>query len=347
MSKITNGMESNIYWIDLCRVIATLGVIAIHASADSFYQFSTLDTGNWLSANAIDSISRISVPLFFLLSGFLIITPHRSAPSLKGLLRRIQRIALPLIIWSTLFLFYTSYYTRESIDFFSILQSPAMYHLWFVYALLGVYLLIPILQKITDLLVERVDYAIYFLVLFFIVNCLPFYWQGGLYGLVFDKGLPSYAGYFVFGAYFKSYLATKGVSRFQVFIALVAFITSSLITFLYTWMLSDRYDMAIQTAYEYLSPNVFIASISFMVLISQIKTPSFSTQKAVSFVSEKTFVIYFVHVVVLDKISNALASNTELPTGLFIILALIVTFFISLILAIGVRMLPKSRLVFG
>ncbi|WP_447553426.1 acyltransferase [Vreelandella sp. EE22] len=347
MSKDDKKAGAKIYWIDLCRVIATLGVIAIHASATSFHQFSSIGAADWLSANAIGAVSRISVPLFFLISGFLIITPNRDAPSLKGLWRRVQRIGIPLVVWSTVLLSYIYYYDRSTIDIVSIFQKPAMYHLWFVYALFGVYLLLPILQTITEFLIQRRDYALYFLVLFMAVHCVPILLPNQLVNLTFPTGLLGYAGFFIIGGYYKDYLTRHAISRPQLLLALLVFVASTLFTFVYTWMLSVQHGRAIQTAYIYFSPNVFLASLSFMVLISQVTPPRRLFEKAVHFVSERTFIIYFIHVVALEKLSAGFSRYLGLPDLAHLPLTVIATFIVCFLVSIPISKLPKAKILFG
>ena len=60
-------------WADACRLIAMFGVILIHTAAPVFYDYRSISLDAFLTANAIDSLARVSVPLFAMLSGALLL----------------------------------------------------------------------------------------------------------------------------------------------------------------------------------------------------------------------------------------------------------------------------------
>jgi len=66
-------MTEKLSYISVLRIIATIAVIAIHAS--SGYLNSTDIAGfDWKYANLINSFTRFSVPIFVMLSGALLLT---------------------------------------------------------------------------------------------------------------------------------------------------------------------------------------------------------------------------------------------------------------------------------
>jgi surface polysaccharide O-acyltransferase-like enzyme len=52
----------------------------------------------WHVANIIDGISRCSVPLFFMLSGALLL--NKKLETKKFLLGRLKKVAIPFLFWS-------------------------------------------------------------------------------------------------------------------------------------------------------------------------------------------------------------------------------------------------------
>ena len=62
--------------LDFLRAAACLMVVIVHASSDYFY----LDGPQWIAANVYDSIVRCAVPLFFMLSGALLMKRAASEP---------------------------------------------------------------------------------------------------------------------------------------------------------------------------------------------------------------------------------------------------------------------------
>ena len=81
---------------------------------------------NWDVANILNSASRVSVPLFFMISGFLF--GERSAQP-----RHFIRIAACLGFYSAVALIYITLFTSISpgLSLKYLLQKPVFYHLWF------------------------------------------------------------------------------------------------------------------------------------------------------------------------------------------------------------------------
>lgn len=132
-------------WLDWMRVTSIFFVLIIH-STEPFYlggEGSLVETANtafWVSL--FDSFARACVPLFIIASSFLQLPLHSSTG--KFFSRRFVRILIPFIIWTIIYAFVWG----EPIENFSNLLLNFNYaagHLWFVYMLVGVYLLIPML----------------------------------------------------------------------------------------------------------------------------------------------------------------------------------------------------------
>ena len=62
--------KKRIYYFDVLRVIACLAVIMIHTSGT--YVLRNFRTFNFWVRNLFDSLSRIAVPLFVMISGALL-----------------------------------------------------------------------------------------------------------------------------------------------------------------------------------------------------------------------------------------------------------------------------------
>ena len=58
-------------WLDFLRAIACILVVLLHTSAPYLYKIQTIPMRSWHVGNYVDSFTRISVPLFFMISGYL------------------------------------------------------------------------------------------------------------------------------------------------------------------------------------------------------------------------------------------------------------------------------------
>ncbi len=77
-------MQPKIYWIDNLRGIACLMVVMIHTTTRYVTNAHSVSPVTWDIANVLNSASRVSVPLFFMISGYLFFwrTQRPAAPFL-------------------------------------------------------------------------------------------------------------------------------------------------------------------------------------------------------------------------------------------------------------------------
>lgn len=94
-------MERN-YSLDLTRIAAVLAVVMIHVSSAfvSSYEINTLE---FQTANVLDSISRLGVPLFVMISGSLFLDEKRKISTRNLYFKNIKGILFLLYLWSFLY----------------------------------------------------------------------------------------------------------------------------------------------------------------------------------------------------------------------------------------------------
>lgn len=135
-------MQPKINWIDNLRGIACLMVVMIHTTTWYITNAHSISPVNWDIANVLNSASRVSVPLFFMISGYLFFGPRSAQP------RHFWRIALCLLFYSAVALIYIAAFTHINIEgsLKNILQKPVFYHLWFFFAIIVIYLVSPLIE---------------------------------------------------------------------------------------------------------------------------------------------------------------------------------------------------------
>ncbi|NDO82423.1 O-acetyltransferase [Citrobacter sp. NCU1] len=135
-------MQPKIYWIDNLRGIACLMVVMIHTTTWYVTNAQSVSPINWDLANVLNSASRVSVPLFFMISGFLFFGERSAQP------RHFLRIALCLLFYSGVALVYIALFTsiNAELSLKNLLQKPVFYHLWFFFAIAVIYLVSPLIQ---------------------------------------------------------------------------------------------------------------------------------------------------------------------------------------------------------
>lgn len=113
-------LSEKIGWIDNLRAMACMMVVMIHATTYYVTNGAAIGLHNWDIANVLNSLSRVSVPLFFMISGYLFFGDKSAGR------RHFTRIACCILFYSAIALIYIAAFTK--IGFWpslrAILQKP-------------------------------------------------------------------------------------------------------------------------------------------------------------------------------------------------------------------------------
>lgn len=147
MIKPMHEIKQREVWVDWMRVMACFMVMIVH-STEPFYiggdGAQILTRADMFWSALFDSLVRMCVPLFIVASSYLQFPLHYSTGQFFK--RRATRVLVPFVIWTLVYAFYWG----EPVDNLKSLLLNFNYaagHLWFVYMLIGVYLLMPMLSS--------------------------------------------------------------------------------------------------------------------------------------------------------------------------------------------------------
>lgn len=199
---------------DIIRSIAIIFVICIH----SMGQLNAIINAPVMSITYItylllSSVIYMGVPLFVMLSGALLLSKNEEP--YHFLKKRLKRIMTPFFIWSIIVFCldkitaHQSLFIIQSVTEFSIKFLTNGVHgiYWYIYMLIGLYLLTPILQKVfKDNSPKLCNYTITLIILFIIIQKItPSIYEKE--SLLFKYSFPylEYLGYYIGGYYFYAY----------------------------------------------------------------------------------------------------------------------------------------------
>lgn len=141
--------EERIRYIDILRGLATIGVIVIHVSANNWYGY--IGSKDWIIFTIYEGMCKVAVPLFFMISGCLFLSDERNM-TLKYLYKsHILKMIIFLIFWSAVYKFANNIQIIKSGQamlsaFTEILAGNTQIHLWYIYSIIGLYLITPVLK---------------------------------------------------------------------------------------------------------------------------------------------------------------------------------------------------------
>ena len=133
-------------WIDWLRVCACFMVMVVH-STEPFYLGGDgaliLTKADAFWAGLFDCLVRCCVPLFVVASSYLQFPLHYSTGEFFR--RRAVRVLIPFVIWSVFYAFWWGEPVSNLKDLLLNFNYAAG-HLWFIYMLVGLYILMPLLS---------------------------------------------------------------------------------------------------------------------------------------------------------------------------------------------------------
>lgn len=147
-------------WLSVLRVISAGLVIVIHCTAGVVADPALLGTPVWWLGNGAAVVGRTGLAMFFVLSGALLLTDDRTLEILPFYRRRLPRILLLLLCWDALYFLEGVLLGSKPLSLGLFLtellaQKGSKYHLWFLYKLVSLYLLLPFFKRMTDRCARR------------------------------------------------------------------------------------------------------------------------------------------------------------------------------------------------
>ena len=340
------NVTKRVFAFDYLRIMACFGVILLHASA-KFWYILPVTSGEWLIANAVNIATRISVPLFVMISGALFLDPSKKLSTKELWLKHILRMAMIYLIWMTAYalphFIQTSPSERNIKDLLKSILS-GRYHLWFLPMLMGLYALIPILRTwISHAGKKEIEY---FLLLFFLFQIM----RTSLKSFLKTPELLSfldrfewqmicgYIGYFILGYYLFHIGLSDRWNRFFLYGLPLFYLGNVVISSIQARILEQT--QALFT--DSFGVLTFFTTIGIYVLFTKqgsVKAPGPFFQKLILCISQSTFGIYLMHLMVMEAPLIAPVYDLS-PMLLAIITVSLLTFLISLVISTLLRKIP-------
>lgn len=339
-------MKSRLLWCDILRVIATIMVISIHTI--SVYQYTYIKPLQLLPYSifgVLNSLNRMAVPAFFMLTGALTLRQTRkpiTRESYTSFVKNIiYRLVIPFIIFSLVsYLFFTKPPWSITKFIVSFSNYPGTYgHMWFMYVIVMIYFFIPFLRRFVQSL-SRHELKLLICLIFVFSNILSelFILSKHYHKMVFNEvALPyiiAYTNLVLLGLYFMKYNISSGKRRLIYILGIISLILLPVIQ-----ALTNNVDVAQDLVTGRSVLPVFISSAGFIFIkyhFSKVKLSSCAT-KVITKLSEISFYTYLVHMVIINIFYTYLLNHNRLNTWtdqlIWAPIQIIVVFIVSSIIA--------------
>lgn len=368
-------MEKRISFVDYIRVVACFMVMLVHAN-ENFYGADTSGLAGNMSMLATESnrfwvafydggVSRTAVPLFIIVSAFLLVPMKPGVTMGQFYRRRFLRMLPPFVSFLLLYTFlplaWGGMTWQQSLADLKMLpfNFPSMAgHLWFMYPLISLYLIIPVISPWLERASAR-DERI-FIGIFAFSTLTPWlhrYVSAELWGECFWNGFSAlwycsgYIGYLVLAHYIRFHLNWERPRRLRVgalcFVAGAAFTAWS---FWWKGVPGQLIDTPmLEWAWEFCTPNVLCATFGAFLLFTCIEAPV--APKAVTGIAKLSYGMYLMHLFFLAPIAQLLiggdVAHPLLPVYVTIPAIAVLTFGCTAVTSKLISYLPGSKYVIG
>jgi surface polysaccharide O-acyltransferase-like enzyme len=288
-----------------------------------------------------------------MLSGALLLQPSKVDEPLKVFFKkRVSRIVPPFIFWMAAYFAWRALVNGETLSLYSIgegiIWGPYI-HFWFIYMLIGLYLITPILRVLVAHASRRL--IRYFLVLWLVGTAVV-----PLFGLFVDYSLNNsvflltgYVGYYVLGLYLLQLQIKKSV-LLAGFIA--GFVWTAVGTYIVTATLGGSQQFFF---YDNLSLSVILTSVTLFLLLSTVQNEKLCgfprLNRVLHFISQNSLGIYLFHFMVIETLQNGYLgfriSVTTLNPIVGIPLLTGITLLICLLVIYPLRKIPLINKIIG
>ncbi|MGI2327679.1 acyltransferase [Planococcus sp. YIM B11945] len=280
-------------YMDWLRVLSIFVVVGIHV-VSKITSSVPPDEWAWQFANAIAVGLRWCVPVFFMLSGALLLTRKKEESIRTFLKKRLMKVVIPLLFWSFVYIAFNVFGKDASYTFMEMIQAilndEVYFHLWFLYVIIGLYLMAPFLKILVHNMTQKTFFC--FLAFWFLFSSvLPFLQKFWDMKVAVSPGLfESYIGYFMLGAYLMLYPIHRKWLPLLALLAVAGYF-ATLFGTEYLVGIDNKHD---EFFYGYYRPNTLVIAIFIFVLFqnlsNRIKPNAFVTQ-----LSTATLGIYLLH----------------------------------------------------
>lgn len=351
-----------ITFLDYTRAIACFLVMLVHA-CECYYIFSDTETmladeSSRLWVSIYDGFSRMSVPLFMIVSAFLLAPIKEGESAFTFYRKRFIRILPPFFLFMILYAALPVAWGQidaatalEQLVYVPLNFPMTAGHLWFIFPLIGLYLFIPVISPWLRKVGRREEK--FFIILFLISTCMPYlnFFVGEVWGQCLWNSyhtlwyFSGYLGYLVLAHYIHRHL-TWGTRR-RIVVGSIAMTIGAIITILSFYIQTPAgtvvYTPTAELGWSFCTINCVLLTFGAFLLLSCIKRPV----RIITEISKLSYGMYLMHIFWLTLWASFIPKHTDLPIAIEIPLIAIATYLTSMLATKLLSLLPGSYYTVG
>lgn len=359
-----------VVFLDYLRIFACFLVMVVHAS-ENFYgaagagemagpQSFIASESDRLWVSLYDGFSRMSVPLFIIISAYLLVPMREDQSIWQFYRRRFKRVIPPFAVFMVLYC--TLPMLWGQLDWATarhdlsrlLLNFPSLAgHLWFMYPLISLYLFIPMISPWLRKASAREE--MFFIVLFVISTCMPYLhrWFGDLWGECFWNEyhvlwyFSGYLGYLVMAHYIRVHLKWDRTRKLVVGSVLMVVGAALTIWSFYSQAIPGQIHSTpvIEVGWAMCTVNCVMLTAGTFMLFSCIRSKE--APRIVTSMSKLSYGVYLMHIFWLGFWVQLVKTDLAMPSAAAIPCIALGTFISCFITARLISFIPGSKWVIG
>lgn len=333
-------------YIELLRAVATIAVFFLHINMTLVANYSIDEIGVWSYAIFNDCYIMVkwAVPCFIMISGALLLNPSRNV-TYEKIKKYIIRMALVLLTFGVFYAFTELFFETRRISItivlksvLNMLQGQSWSHMWYVYMLIGLYLITMPLRYVMDKVTEKeLEGMVIGLALgLFIVPSINTVFSLKLENYML---ISEYIGWYVIGYYLS--VTKKNWVKLAIPIAIVSVILMIGLENISLFQRNESFLLNHQTK------NVLTLGLGMSVFVlvkSIVRVVDYKEGAFCRIICENSFAIYLIHPFWINLIYKVFKiTPLSFPIYIGIPVLFLVVFIMSLISGAVVRNIPLIR----
>lgn len=279
--------------LEYLRIISCAFVVLGHITNWYMRAYPDMPMDSYVYSVFFNGVCRVSVPIFFMISGALLL---EQPIDYKKNTKRTANFLLKTVVWTLVYMVWDYVYLGAKYDMHMIFDTPIRNHFWFMYVMVGIYLTLPLWQKLVS--GDSKELLRYFTVIFILVLGATFVITSFKMGIAYEiplVGSSVYAGYFIMGYAIRHYIDEIRIKKW---ICIVVLILCAAATDFLTFFFSVKIGTHIEVFSSFKSFFVGIAALTLFYLF--MKMENLRHYGWMSIISKHSFNIYMMHVFFLD-----------------------------------------------
>lgn len=316
--------------LDLLKVLACIGVVLLHTTMGGFKE-----TGSWNLLTYLYYLGTYSIPLFFMVNGYLLLGKRDITYSY--ILQKVKWILITVSSWTFIVWLFKQDFAVNPVKkvLGSMVQKGYFSQFWFFGALILIYLCLPILKKILNSKRRYLYILSFFVAIGLIFESANIILQMPLQSYVIQTfRLWTWFFYYILGgliAQFDKEVIKKGFKRWMKIVAVLLMSISPLILFFLAKTINHNLFA------EYFYDILFVKIVSLGIFLT-VLTLSLEENKSewIVTLSNQTMGVFIVHTYVIKVLEKLLGFSY---TGAYLLFP-IFTLCISLIVVSLLMKIP-------